>query len=189
MRQVAQHFPAYLPPLLFLTDPQRVLDPVSAAQELPPGSGLIYRHFGAADRLDVSQRLAETCERGQISLLIAADPELACQVEADGVHWPEARLAEARAWRGYFRLHTASAHSARALNRARRAGMDAALVSTVFASNSVSAKAPVGVSRLHRLARQTDLPIYALGGVTAGNAGRISDATGLAAIEGLLKRT
>lgn len=161
-------------------------DPVATAQKLPAGSGLIYRHFGAESRLKVAQRLAETCERGNISLIIAADPDLACRVEADGVHWPEARLAEARVWRGYFRLQTASAHSARALNRARRAGMDAALVSTAFASNSASATAPLGVSRTRHLVRQTDLPVYALGGVTAQNAGRISAAAGLAAIEGLL---
>lgn len=172
--------------MLFLTDPQRVPDPVAAASRLPSGSGLVYRHFGAADRHQVARALADACARREIALIIAADAVLACEVEADGIHWPEARLTDAKAWRGYFRFQTASAHSVRALNRARRAGMDAALVSTVFASNSPSASAPLGVSRFRNLARQSELPIYALGGVRADNAARISDVGGVAAIEGLL---
>lgn len=186
IRRVERHLPPHLPPVLFLTDPDRVPDPVAVLQFLPPGSGIIYRHFGAAGRHEIADQLAHLCAKRDLTLLIAADPELAAEVEADGVHWPEARLSDARHWRGCFRLQTASAHSRRALARAARSGMDAALVSTVFASNSASARAPMGPARFRKLAQTAALPIYALGGLQAATIQRISDSGGLAAIDGLL---
>ena len=179
--------PRHLPPVLFLTDPDRVADPVRVSLDLPARAGVIYRHFGAANRLEVGRQLAAVCAAQNLSLLIAADPDLAAELEADGVHWPEARLVEARQWRGHFQIQTASAHSRRALARAAQAGMDAALVSTVFSSNSASASRPLGVSRFHRLAQASPLPVYALGGVNAETAPQVCEVSGLAAIEGLMK--
>ncbi len=184
---VQAHFPTHLPPLLFLTDPKRVANPVKAAAHLQAGSGVIYRHFGAANRRQVADDLARLCRDQNLALLIAADPELALQVGADGVHWPEAQLGAARHWRRQFSIQTASAHSRSAIRRAAAADMDAALVSTIFPSNSTSAGHPIGPARLARLAQATPMPLYGLGGVNADNARRISEFAGLAAIEGLLE--
>ena len=186
IRQVERHFPAYLPRLLFLTDPKRTPDPIAVARTLPVGSGIIYRHFGARDRETVAHQLQDICAQCGIGLLIAGDPALALSVGADGVHWPEARLAEARKWRGQFRLQTASAHSSMAIRRAVASGMDAVLVSAVFPSLSPSAPDPIGAQRLRALARRADIPVYALGGVNADNAERVASDAGLAAIEGLI---
>ena len=185
IRQVKRHFPADLPPMFFLTDPVRVPDPVSVAERLPVGAGIIYRHFGADDRTRVAMHLSDICRRRGLNLLIAADPGLAKRVGACGVHWPEARLRGARKWRGHFEIQTASAHSRRAIERAAQAGMDAALVSTVFASNSSSANALMGAIGFRRLSLQTRLPLYGLGGINANTASRIAISGGLAAIEGL----
>lgn len=185
IRQVERHFPDHLPAALFLTDPARVADPAQVVRTLPAGSGMIYRHFGAADRQEVAAELGALCRQYQIDFLIAADPALARQVSADGVHWPEARLPDARKWRGRFKLQTASAHSLLAVRRARRAGMDAVLCSTVFASKSATASSPLGVHRFRALANRADMPVYALGGVAADNASRVASVSGLAAIDGL----
>ena len=182
IRDVEQHFPAYLPPLMFLTDPQRIKDPISAVAHLPAGAGVIYRHFGAEDRTDVAGALSEICQFERRPLLIAADPILALSMGADGVHWPEARLSDARHWRGHFRLQTASAHSARAIRRAAISGMDAALVSSVFPSNSPSAGTPLNRTRFRMLARQATLPVYGLGGVDSHNAGQISGRAGISGV-------
>lgn len=187
IREVEHHLPRHLPPVLFLTDPQRVNDPVRAIGRLPSGAGVIYRHFGASNRHDIARQMVKVCAERGLTFLVGADPELAAYVEADGVHWPEARLTEARHWRGHFHIQTASAHSQRALTLALRTGMDAAMVSTVFASNSASASRPLGASRFRRLAKTSPLPIYALGGVNARTASRLSQVSGLAAIEGLLE--
>lgn len=185
IRRTRSHLPAHLPGLIFLTDPQRTPDPVRTAARLPAGCGVIFRHFGADDRFERAQALANLAKRRGLCLLIAADPALARTVGADGVHWPEARLGEARHWRTAFALQTASAHSRRAIHRAMQAGLDGALVSSIFASRSPSAGHPIGPARLARLAAGTKLPLYGLGGVNTCNAGQIAGFAGLAAIDGI----
>lgn len=186
IRRVERHFPPHLPPALFLTDPKRTPDPVAVVETLPAGMGVLYRHFGSADRAATAQALAEACAQRGLQFLIAADPELAQTTGADGVHWPEALLASAAKWHGKFVLQTASAHGPAAIRAAHLAGMDAALVSPAFASNSPSASTPIGLSRFRSWIGAAPLPAYALGGVNADNAGSVAAFAGLAAIEGFL---
>lgn len=185
IRRVESHFPSHLPPLLFLTDPKRTPDPASVAAHLPAGSGVLYRHFGAEDRREVAVELAMLCRRKGLRLLIAADPQLAADIGADGVHWPEALAHNVPKWRARFALQTASAHSRFAIAQAARMGVDAALLSTVFSSSSPSAGRPMGPLSFSQKCRESALPLYALGGVKAENAIRVANVGGLAAVEGL----
>lgn len=182
IRDVQRHFPERLPACLFLTDPERTPDPLASVTKLPPGSGLIYRHFGADNRHIVAEQLAAVSRHHGVIFLIAADPALALSVGADGVHWPEARIQQARAWRGKFVLQTASAHSRRAVWRAQCALLDAVLISAVFPSQSKSAGHPLGVARFRNLISSSQLPAYALGGVNAHTAMRISNVAGLSGV-------
>ena len=165
-----------LPALLALTDPVRTPDPEAFAAAVPGGSALIYRHFGAPDRLGMAVRLAAICHARGNWLLVSGDPDLARRAGADGVHWPERQIAEAaaRRARGDGSLFTAAAHSWRALARARHAGVDAALLSAVFPSSSPSAGRPLGIWTAAAMARSTDLPVYALGGVNERTANRLT---------------
>lgn len=183
-RQAARHLPPELPPAWFLTDPGRTPDPDTVAAGLPLGWGVIYRHFGAADRREMAAELADLCHRRGLVLLIGADPALARDAGADGVHWPGRMAGEARRWEGQFRLQTASAHGRRELARLDGLPIDAALVSVVFPSNSASAGRAMGAMRLRRLSAVAGLPVYGLGGVNPDNARRISGFAGLAAVEG-----
>ncbi|MEO1552485.1 MAG: thiamine phosphate synthase [Pseudomonadota bacterium] len=186
IRQVETHFPADLPPILFLTDPDRVPKPIEAIPRLPKGSAVIYRHFGASNRRSMAIDMRAVCIENDHRFLVSADPELALESKADGVHWPEARLRTSWQWRGQFALQTASAHSLTAIRRAQKAGMDAALFSAVYPSTSASAGVPIGPVRLRAAKRQTDIPLYALGGITAWNAGRVARVCGLAGVQGLI---
>lgn len=178
-----------LPPLLFFTDPQRTSEPAAIARRLPTGSAVVLRLFGAADAVDQARALrALTAERG-VKLLIGADADLAAAVKADGVHLPERLASQApdlrRTHPGW--LITAAVHSEDALRLAAQAGADAAMVSPVFPSRSPSAGAPLGVERLTAMIAATDMPVYALGGVTAETAQYLKDsgAAGIAAVEAL----
>ena len=184
-RRIARHLPKHLPLGWFLTDPERTPDPLGTISRLPGGFGVILRHFGALDQIRLAQPIASLANRRRLVFLIAADPELAQMVGADGVHWPEAKLHEAGRWRSRFPLMTAAAHSRAALTRAQMAGMDAALLSTVFPSASPSAGAAMRALRFRKLARANPLPIYALGGITSENAAKITDFAGLAAVSSL----
>jgi thiamine-phosphate pyrophosphorylase len=161
-----------LPPLLFLTDPSRTPDPAAAAARLPRGAAVLFRHFGAADRLAVAARLARVCGRRGLSFLIAADPSLARLTRAKGIHWPERSIAKRRPRRPLW-IVTAAAHSRKGLARARLANADAVLLSPIFRSASPSAGRPLGALRASRLAAQAGLPVYALGGVTSKTARRL----------------
>lgn len=158
-----------LPALWFFTDPARTPDPLAAIALLPRGTGVVYRHFGAAGRGRTARALARACRRNGLVFLIAADPELAARVGADGVHWPERLLPPRRALSD-GRLVTAAAHSAEALARAAAHGADAATLSPIFPTQSASGHAPLGLFRASQMARAAGLPVLALGGVTIENA-------------------
>ena len=175
-----------LPRAWFMTDPRRTPRPERIVERLPAGFGVIYRHYGAKDRFEVGAKLAAICRRRRVMLLVSADPQLAQRIRADGVHWPEAMR---RGVRGRHRrwIETTSAHSSRAISRASRFGVDAAILSAVFASASPSAAAPMGPLRLREIARSASLPVYALGGVTHRNAARTTThAAGWASIEAVM---
>ena len=175
-----------LPALFAFTDPVRTPDPVHLAESLPPGTGLVLRTFGKSQLKAKASIMAAICERRGLTLLIAADPQLAKAVGADGVHWPEARLPQAA--RARFKgLQTASAHSPMALRQAQKT-MDAVFVSTAFASNSLSARRALGPHRLASYARRSRIPVFALGGINTTTVKRLTRTgiSGVAAIEGLM---
>ena len=81
---------------------------------------------------------------------------------------------------------TVAAHSLIALQHARHLGADAALLAPVFATASHPDARPLGPLRFSAWAGESPVPVYALGGVTAANAGRLagSGAAGIAGIAG-----
>ena len=169
-----------------MTDPRRTHEMERTIAALPRGWGVIYRHFGAPERLETAKRIARLC-RGRLVFLVAADPQLALAVHADGVHWPEAKLRRVRPGNPRW-IETASAHSRAALVRAARQGVDAAILSPVFESASPSAGKPLGPLAFRLLARSAPLPVYALGGISARTAARaMSSAAGFAAIDGIVE--
>ena len=184
-RQCTQHLPVGLPPVFFLTDPDRIPEPASVAARLPKGWGVIYRHFGRADRSDIATRLARLSHVGRLTLLIAADPQLAVKVGAAGIHWPFAERHKARKWRNRFPVMTVSAHTPRQFRAIDPSSFDAVLLSTVFSSSSPSAGMPMGPLKFRNLVRTTSIPVFGLGGVTSDTAAHISRSAGLAAIEGI----
>lgn len=173
------------PALYFFTDPERTPDPTSAARRLPRGAAVVYRHFGAADRALIARGLAQVCRSRGLALLIAADPELAERVGADGVHWPEQRLPAARD--AGARLVTTSAHSGAGVARAAVFGADACILSPVFPTRSASGRKPLGLFRASQIARTAALPVIALGGVNADTGRRLVGRgfAGLAAVDAL----
>jgi thiamine-phosphate pyrophosphorylase len=106
--------------------------------------------------------------------LATVSPAAARAAGLDGVHWPKARLRFRHASATKGLIETCSAHRGLDIARARRLKLDGVLVSTAFASASLSAKRPMGHLRLARLARVfPDIAIFALGGITAKTARRL----------------
>ena len=178
-----------LPPLLVFTDPVRTPDPVAIAERLPPGAGVVFRHFGMVSAGEIARALAEIARQRRLILLIGDDEALAEAVGADGVHLPERRLAHAPrlTTRTPEWLITGAAHSATALARARQFGLDAAVLSPIFPSRSATAAEPLGAARAATLIREAGLPVYALGGVNLSTIEGLkgSGVCGIACVEAL----
>lgn len=174
-----------------MSDPERTPDIEDLAAQLPEGSALIYRHFGAQDRERVARRLRELTTHCGVQFLIGDDPELADMMGADGLHCRrDPALKMARHWRArrpdwiitQAHLKGPNTDYETALNP-----LDALFVSSVFPSASASAGTPIGVAGLSKACERYEIPIIALGGITNAVAPQLigSGAAGLAAIAGI----
>ena len=168
-----------------MTDDPRLADPVAAARALPCGAIVIVRARQAKRRAELAAQLRPVAWARGLILLIADDPELARAIGANGLHLPEARAKEAAHWRaknpGW--LITVSAHSLKALIAASHA--DAVLLSPVFGTESHKKAPALSPARARLMARAVSVAVFALGGVTAQNAGQLSGFSGIAAIGAL----
>ena len=180
-----------LPPLILMTDDDRLPDPLTAIAALPAGSAVVFRHYAAADRESLATICLSACRARGLRLLVAGDPAMARRIGADGVHLPEwlARWGREK-WRRYAGadwLVTAAAHSPRAIRLAVRAGVDAVIVSPLFATRSHPGAPSLGMPRFAAWTRNSSLPVYAMGGITARNAPILlrTTAVGIAGIGGL----
>ncbi len=189
------------PPLILMTDEDRLPDPVAVlahgASGLPPGSAVLLRHYGSPERARIGEALAGVCRSRGLGLIVAADARLAGRLGARGLHipsWLAARdsgLARrgVRQWRRRpGRYVTAAAHDRREMARALALGADALIAAPVFATESHPGVRPLGALRLAALAAAAPVPVYALGGITASNAARLAPAgaAGIAGIGGVV---
>ena len=151
-----------------ITDSARV-DPIAAAKNLPPDSGIILRDYDLSfgERLELGLQLKKICRQKNIPLLVAKDLKLALALNADGMHFPELMLADAR--RMKFKkadwLVTIAAHSKIAVLKAYNSNLDAVLISPVLKTASHPHKKPIGIHRASLFICR-GLPSYALGGIS-----------------------
>jgi thiamine-phosphate pyrophosphorylase len=158
---------------------------------MPIGSTIIYRHFGKKDREQEARLLRQiTFKRGQ-QFLIGADPGLAINIGADGVHFRrDFSLRLPAMWRNRYPdwlITMAGLKSQNAAYSGDIENLDALIVSSIFESQSPSAGTPIGVKALKRICAQSSVPVIALGGINTKNVSKLSGsgAAGLAAISGL----
>lgn len=177
-----------MPQVFVMTDDVRLPDPVTTAETLPPHWGLVFRHYRAPDRHRLARALATVCKARGLFLSIAADWRLACEVDADGIHMPEGLMREhavspvLNATR--TRLLTTSAHNQSGLRLAASIQADAVFLSPVKRTESHETASPLGVLPFAAMARLSQIPVYALGGIGNEDAQRLQ-ALGAAGIAGI----
>ncbi|MDO8290803.1 MAG: thiamine phosphate synthase [Parvibaculum sp.] len=155
-----------LPTRLALTDPLRQPDPFALLASLPKGTGMIWRAYDTGLTRQHIRALERRARAKHITLLIASTRADTRRLRFSNRHLPEHQLEKTT----YTdKITTAAAHSHRAIIAAARAGVDAVLISPVFATQSHKGAKPLGVIRfamLAHLARTQGLAVYALGGLT-----------------------
>lgn len=119
-------------------------------------------------------------------LLLNADPSLALELGADGVHLNARRLQSTSVLpqrRADF-LVVASVHDAKEMARAEHLGVDVVVISPVRPTASHPDRAAIGWPGFEALLALTGLPAYALGGLAGQDvdAARRSGALGVAGI-------
>ncbi len=140
-----------------------------------------YRNKTASQSLRLGQleRLVPICRRGGASLIVNDDAEMANEVGADGVHLgrEDAGIAAARRILGPGGWVGISCYDE--LQRARdavTAGADYVAFGSFFPSSTKPGAARVTLELLRQAKREIALPIVAIGGIHAGNAGALIQA-------------
>ncbi len=168
-----------LPRLWLMTD-ERLGDALlPAVRRLPPRrAGIVFRHYSLdePERRGLFDDVKAHARRRGLTLLLAGSAELAEAWDADGHHG-----------RGPGKgLHSRPAHDLAEIRAAEREGADLLFLSPVFATRSHPEAQPLGPPRFNSLARRTDLPVIALGGMNALRARRLREAYGWAGIDAWL---
>ena len=175
--------------MLFFTDPERTPHPERALARLPRGAAIVYRAFGAADAIQVGRRLAIQSRRRGVLFFVGASVPLAIALRADGLHLPQRMSGRGGDIRRLGRrfIITAAAHALPAALDARRSGVNAVVVSSVFPSASPSAGKPIGPRRFATFVRRLDIAVYGLGGIDARTVSGLglTGAAGVAAVGGV----
>lgn len=159
--------------LVFMTDLARAPEQEEILRILPENSAVIFRDYRVSDRGDLAARYQEICKDRRVKFIVGADVALAKTLEADGFHVPSfyRREFEKAAWPGFT---TAACHGVDDLKEAQSLGATAALLSPAFSTESHPGQKPLGTAPFKEAARQSPIPVFALGGITASNAAQLA---------------
>jgi thiamine-phosphate pyrophosphorylase len=141
---------------------------------------------------ELARGLRERCRRHGARLLINDRIDVALAVGADGVHLPADSFlsADARRLLGARALIGVSTHQIGEANAAAAGGADFIVFGPIFETPSKQPFGPpVGLSALAAVARAVELPVFAIGGVTAQRIGSLQQhgASGVAVISAILE--
>lgn len=169
-----------VPDIWLLSDARNDAVLEDAIGRLPPGSGFVFRHY----HLDADARAERFAQilpllRGAGHWAIVSDGFGTAQAwGADGVYGRFDAIAppEVR-W-------IATAHNEAEIGHANEYGASAVMLSPVFPTRSHPGNATLGIARFRDLAALSEIPVIALGGMTAERA-RELDWPRWAAIDGL----
>jgi len=165
--------PCALAPLVLMTDPIVHNDVLKAANNMPSGSAIIYRHFGDENREEIAKKLRVNTFAKQQQFLIGNDPTLAMEVGADGVHFTRDAAVEAPTlWKRRIPQWIVSMAGIKGDYLGYTGDvsiLNALFISSIFESQSASSGEPIGVEKLKKLSAELPAPIIALGGVNRKN--------------------
>jgi len=156
-----------LPGLWLLSDERNDAGLEAALSRLPRGNALVFRHYhlsGNARRQRFAE-LAAAARAGDHLVILSGAAKLAQAWGADGIYGSPRKLARLP---GLLRL--ATAHDSSEIALANRAQADGVFLSPVFPTRTHPGGGCLGVTTFQELAAQADMPVIALGGMTADRA-------------------
>lgn len=151
-----------LPAVWLVTDRRNDDRLEQALRRLPRGSGLVFRHYHleTAARRARFRALARIARQRGHSVVLAGSAREARRWGADGAYGALASLA-----RGSHLIRLMTAHSLREVGMTQRARAQAIVLSPVFPTRSHPGAGTLGPVRFRLLARHSQAPVIALGGM------------------------
>lgn len=181
--------------LMLVTDRSQCGDrslPEVVAEAIEGGVNVVQlreKDLPAGELVALARQLRGVCGH-QALLLINDRVDVAMLSGADGVHLPENGLPTAAVRKllpPSFRIGR-SVHTINAARQAEQDGADYLLIGTIFASPSHPGQTPGGPELVRGVVRRVQLPVVAIGGVTAENVEQCwnAGASGVAVISSIL---
>jgi thiamine-phosphate pyrophosphorylase len=125
------------------------------------------KNLARRELLQAAHEAQQLCARYGALLSINASPEVVCEVQAAGIHLPEAMQNPAALRAGFPvpRLVGQSVHSVEAARRATESGCDYVVFGSVFPTTSHPGMAAQGLEQLREVVAATPLSVLAIGGI------------------------
>jgi|KBSSwiStaDraftv2_1062776.scaffolds.fasta_scaffold07911_10 thiamine-phosphate pyrophosphorylase len=155
-------------------DTRKLLDKVAAA--IAGGAAAVqYRakKLSEETRLAQAKRLAGICRAAGVPLIVNDSAELARAAGADGIHLgrDDGEVAGARRLVGRGLVGVSCYDEIERVRAAAAAGADYVAIGSVFASSTKPGAVRAPLALLAEARRASGLPVVAIGGITAANAG------------------
>ncbi len=171
----------------------RRLDEV-VEQAILGGTGIVQlreKHASDTEILEWGGRLRDLCRAHGACFILNDRPDLARELDADGVHvgQSDASYAEARRVLGSERIVGVSVSTVDEARAAEIAGADYLGISPVFDTPSkIDTPTATGLEGLRDIRRAVTLPLVGIGGVDASNAAAVvaAGADGVAVIRAIM---
>jgi len=165
--------------LYLITDQgEHLLERVREA--LPSANVLQFRskNHAPAEKKRLGMELRELCRRSGTLFIVNDDPQLARELDADGVHLgqEDGDPVEARGIIGEEKLIGISTHSPQEALAADAAGADYIGFGAMFPTGSKEISRLAGIESLVETRKAVTLPIVAIGGISRDNASSVIDA-------------
>ncbi len=130
------------------------------------------------ERREMAENLKSLCRRHEASLIINDLPELAHEIDADGVHLgqDDMSILQARQILGHHKLIGFSTHSVDEALKAEAHGADYIAIGSIFPTDSKDATTLVGLKTLKMVRKAVLIPVVAIGGINPDGAFEALDA-------------
>lgn len=124
-----------------------------------------------------ARQIQELCKKHQVPFLINDNVELAVEIEADGVHVGQHDMEAGQVRRkiGPDKILGVSAQTVEQALKAQAAGADYLGVGAVFPTGTKDDADAVSLDTLKAICQAVDIPVVAIGGISAGNILELAD--------------